>query len=63
MAAKYLKTGYPPAKKAVMYLVSAGILERGDTRKRNKKNIAKEIIDVFSKSARRPKKPGAYTAT
>ena len=48
MAAKYLNTGYPPAKKAVMYLVSAGILEQGDTRKRNKKYIAKEIIDVFS---------------
>lgn len=48
MAAKYLNTGYPPAKKAVMYLVSAGILEQGDTRKRNKQYIAKEIIDVFS---------------
>ena len=48
MAAKYLNTGYPPAKKAVMYLVSAGILEQGNTKKRNKKYIAKEIIDVFS---------------
>jgi len=48
MAAKYLNTGYPPAKKAVMYLVSAGILEQIDTRKRNKKYIAREIVDIFS---------------
>ena len=48
MAAKYLNTGYPPAKKAVMHLVSAGILEQNDTKKRNKKYIAKEIIAVFS---------------
>lgn len=48
IAAKYLNTGYPPAKKAVMYLVSAGILEQIDARKRNKKYIAREIIDIFS---------------
>lgn len=47
-AAKYLKTGYPPAKKAVMYLVSAGILEQVGAKKRNKKYVAKEILDTFS---------------
>ena len=47
-AAKYLKTGYPPAKKAVMYLVGAGILEQTGTQKRNKEYVAKEIVDVFS---------------
>ena len=47
-AAKYLKVGYPPAKKAVMYLVGAGILEQSDDRKRNKEYIARGIMDVFS---------------
>ena len=46
-AAKYLGTGYPPAKKAVMYLVSAGILEQIGTKKRNKEFVAKEILDIF----------------
>lgn len=47
-AAKYLGTGYPPAKKAVMYLVDAGILEQIDTRGRSKEYAAREIVDVFS---------------
>ena len=47
-AAKYLKTGYPPAKKAVMYLVSAGILEQIGTQRRNKEYVAREVVDVFS---------------
>ena len=47
-AAKYLGTGYPPAKKAVMYLVDAGILEQRDTRRRGKEYVAREIVDVFS---------------
>ena len=48
MAAKYLNAGYPPAKKAAIRLVSAGILEQIDTRKRNKKYVSKEIVDIFS---------------
>ena len=48
MAAKHLGTGYPPAKRAVMYLVNAGILEQDDNRKRNKRYVAREIIDIFS---------------
>lgn len=48
MAARYLGTGYPPAKKAVMYLVSAGILEQANARRRNKEYVAREIVDVFS---------------
>lgn len=48
-AAKYLETGYPPAKKAVMYLVNAGILEQIDAKKRNKEYVAKEILDIFSR--------------
>ena len=47
-AAKYLGTGYPPAKKAVMYLVGAGILEQIGTRRRGKEYAASEILDVFS---------------
>ena len=47
-AAKYLGTGYPPAKKAVMYLVGAGILEQIGTRRRGKEYAAREILDVFS---------------
>ena len=47
-AAKYLETGYPPAKKAVMYLVSAGILEQIGTQRRNKEYVAREVVDVFS---------------
>lgn len=47
-AAKHLETGYPPAKKAVMYLVKAGILEQIGTKKRNKSYVAKEILDIFS---------------
>lgn len=48
MAAKYLKTGYPPAKKAVMYLVSAGILEQIGTQRRNKEYVAREVVNAFS---------------
>ena len=48
MAAKHLGTGYPPAKRAVMYLVNAGILEQDDNRKRNKRYVAREIVDIFS---------------
>lgn len=48
VAAQYLKTGYPPAKKAVMYLVDAGILELAGTKKRNKEYVAREIVGVFS---------------
>lgn len=47
-AAKYLGTGYPPAKKAVMYLVGAGILEQIGTQKRGKEYVAREVVDVFS---------------
>lgn len=47
-AAEYLGTGYPPAKKAVMYLVGAGILEQIGTRRRGKEYVAREIVDVFS---------------
>lgn len=47
-AASYLEMGYPPAKKAVMYLVDAGILEQIGSRRRNKEYVAKEILDVFS---------------
>ena len=46
-AAKYLGTGYPPAKKAVRYLVDAGILGQIGAKKRNKEYIAKEISDIF----------------
>ena len=48
VAARYLGTGYPPAKKAVMYLVGAGILEQANARRRNKEYVAREIVDVFS---------------
>ena len=48
MAAEYLGTGYPPAKRAVTYLVNAGILEQIGTKKRNKRYVAREIIDIFS---------------
>ena len=48
MAAGYLGTGYPPAKKAIMYLVSVGILEQMGTKRRNKRYVAREILDVFS---------------
>ena len=48
VVAQYLKTGYPPAKKAVTYLVDAGILELSGTKKRNKEYVAREIVGVFS---------------
>ncbi|MCE2498439.1 MAG: Fic family protein [Nitrosopumilaceae archaeon] len=48
VVAQYLKTGYPPAKKAVTYLVDAGILELAGAKKRNKEYVAREIVDVFS---------------
>ena len=48
MAAEYLDTGYPSAKKAVMHLVRTGILEQVGTGKRNKEYVAREIVSVFS---------------
>ena len=47
MAAKRLGTGYPPAKKAVTYLVNAGILEQIGSKKRNKRYVARKIIGIF----------------
>ena len=48
MAAEYIQMGYPPAKKAIMYLVDAGILEQSGSGRRYKTYIAKEILDIFS---------------
>lgn len=48
MSAEYIQMGYPPAKKAIMYLVDAGILEQIGSGRRSKTYIAKDILDIFS---------------
>ena len=47
LAAKYLEMEYPPAKRAVMYLVEMDVLEQIGARRRNKVYVAKEILNVL----------------
>ena len=47
-AARSLGMGYHPARRAIDCLVKAGILVRGDSRKRNKHYIANEIMNLIS---------------
>ena len=48
VAAEYLKMTYAATKNAMMHLVDVGILERLDTKKRDKLYVARDILDVFS---------------
>lgn len=61
MATKYLNTGYPPAKKAVMYLVSAGILEQCYTKKTKNISQKRSLMYSLEDYKARPKKPRACT--